>query len=253
MPDSLLLDGTDDYLQFSPGAATIGAGPITLAMILKRNSTLWNCWVAAHTSGGSNTNLWIGELTDNSYSLPNRIMMEIGGGAFGQSLTTGTVVNADNWCLVAATKASGAVAPRYHRYKYDTAAWIHGAATGGTVGDGTALASSGSIRFGQAEGIDFFAGNMLVFGVWNSVLDDATLETLTPGIQAWIDAEPLELLRFDRTSTITSLVGTAAETTRVGTTLDTGDAPAGWSDVIGSRPLVDVDYSRFPKHKLARV
>jgi hypothetical protein len=66
-------------------------------------------------------------------------------------------------------------------------------------------------------------------------LSDGTIETLITGYQEWIDAAPVEAWRCDTMSAIQSFgtTGTSDESSRVGTTLDTGDVPSGWDDTLG--------------------
>jgi hypothetical protein len=40
-------------------------------------------------------------------------------------ISTPVISSADNWILLAVTKATGSVATKLHHYKYDTATWTH--------------------------------------------------------------------------------------------------------------------------------
>jgi hypothetical protein len=125
------------------------------------------------------------------------------------------------------TKATGTVAPRLHLYNYGTQTWTH-ANSASTAADGAGPASN--IRIGHFNSSSYWQGNILIAGVWDTVLTDTQIEALITGHQAWIDAAPKEAFRLDKLSGIVSMApsGTSTEVSRVGTTVDIGDAPAGW-------------------------
>lgn len=218
MPDSLLFDGNDDKIVFSLGnfAAT---GAYSIGIILKR------------TSDAAYHEFWyVDAATDLElfYDNNGRPDLYLTTDHYFQSGADPILAAADGWALQVVTKAAGTVTPKSYLYKYTAAGWTRSTATVTLANISTPVSlvvgdnSSGSITA---------PGNILLVGVWDSELSQANIDTLITGTQAWVDLAPDELFRFDTTGTITSLTGTGAETSRVGTTLDAGDAPSGWVDM----------------------
>jgi len=86
------------------------------------------------------------------------------------------------------------------------------------------------------------AGNILIAAVWDSDLGDGIASlSLETGLSAWVAAAPDEGWRFDKTSTITPFVGTSTQGASTGATLDSGDAPAGWSDDLVTLQTIGPD------------
>lgn len=213
MADSLFFDGVDDFITFSAGNY-VSTGALSMAFICKRDA---NSGADADRPMNSGISLFF-DTTDRVHAFFS---------VADYPATNPTVTTADGWVLVAFTKASGSDAGDFHIYYWDTTTWIHDPG-------GTAIASPASAqasRFGGASGpANSFNGSLLIGGVWDSELSQATVETLINGQSAWVTADPAEAWRFDTLSSISSFTGTSTETARTGTTLDTGDAPAGWTD-----------------------
>ena len=134
------------------------------------------------------------------------------------------------WYILTATKATGTVTPRFHVYNYSTGAWTHSA--GSTT---SANITTTALCLGSADTSGWWPGNILVAAAWNTDFSDGAVEALNlhVGLPQWVASSPQEGWRLDTMSAIQSfgVVGTADEASRVGTTLDTGDAPSGWADV----------------------
>src|SRR5215203_3832389 len=106
-------DGVNDRLTLSVG--TLGTYAFgTWVALLKRNSTGWGA-IMSLNSGGSEQSGW--EIQDNP-SLGGHLAYYNNLGDVSNSPTI-TILNADNWVLVAITKATGTVKPRFHAYTYD--------------------------------------------------------------------------------------------------------------------------------------
>jgi len=162
---------------------------------------------------------------------PSNLLVLGDGTNFPASSFATTIAN--GWVLVAVTKAAGTVIPRYHKYNYGTQVWDH-ANAGASVGNLPALTSY--IVGLSGQGFQPWPGDVLIEGVWDSVLSDVTLETLPVRLLNWIAASPKEARRYDTAGTITPFVGTSSQTASVGGTLDAGDAPSGWDDSLAPIP-----------------
>jgi hypothetical protein len=159
--------------------------------------------------------------------------------------------------ILVASKATGAVNPRVHFYRFDTGVWVHeDAAT--AVGNG-ANVTGGQIWHGTLDAsTNTLDGKLAVTGLWGSVLSDANVEALETGraTQRWMDLAPLGLWDFNQGSTaipVRDVTGGGADETSVtGTTVVTGDDPASW--IFGvSPPGIRPDYTQYPKPKLRTV
>jgi len=217
MADSLYCDGVDDYRRFNAGSV-VGSGAITIVLIAKNidPGTGWMNYLGWNSVDRG--------LYGDDTSPTQRLAIWDGGVA---RASTFSVMDTENWLLLAASKPAGTSTPRFHRYKYDTSAWIHEAASG-TIVDYPVCANITWAADGDIS--QHFNGNILIAGIWDSELSDATIETLNLNKADWVTAAPKEAYRFDTAGTITPFVGTSTQTASVGGTLDSGDAPSGWSD-----------------------
>lgn len=215
MSGSLTFDGVTGLLKLSMGNWA-GTSAHTLACVIKRNEqTQFDIFMHPHDSVGS------AFLCDNNGLLYHA-------GAVDDYPNAGpTIGTADNWVLVAFSKAAGSDVGTFDYYKWDTTTWTH------YVGQ-TAVADMASLTALWLSRDDLPAAmNMLIAGVWDTQLSTATINTLNNGTQAWIDAAPKELWRCDKGRDIKSLAGTSAESSRTGVTLNTGAQPKGWIDLPG--------------------
>jgi len=219
VPDSVFFTGTSAFVKFSTGTWA-GTGAITMALALKPfdNEALFENMLA---------------LDGNAIFLSND-----NPGVFkyfnGTEVSSGlAITSASGWQLLAMTKTAGVTTPTFHRFIFG-GAWSHAVGGGTTDNNGAGTVITVGNNDGGAEGID---GNILIAAVWDTALSDIQIEGLaaTPGTADWIAASPKELWRFDRISAITPLIGTSTQTSSANTSLDTGDAPAGWVD--GTTPL----------------
>ena len=235
MPDSLLLNGSTDFRDFSAGTV-VGSGALTCLFILKKGlDTTWQ------NPGGWNA-------IDGHFFISDQDKLVLSDGTnFNPGATN--VLIASGWVIVAATKAAGTVAPRYHIYNYGTTTWNH-ANAGGTITNLPALSTYTIGLSGQA--FQPFSGSVLLDAVWDSELSDGALEAMTLNLSDFIAGAPKELRRYNTAGTITPLVGTSTQTAQSGGTLDTGDAPAGWSDALTAvTPAVSPRETDNPKRRRA--
>lgn len=252
MADSVLFDGVDDSMSVTPGDSLgLTMGNLSLAAIIKRGvDNTYDSIILGKDSTGSEA--WNMKLSDSAEG--NHLF---GGNGATDSFTTSQVLTADGWELIAVTKATGTVTPNFHRYIYGTSTWLRQAGTV-AIANGTGISGVDAVlAFGIDNFNSWFSGNLLIAGVWNRVLTNSELDGMTLTQQSWIDATPKEAWRFDSTSSPTRFVGTSVNAgTTGGPTLDTGDVPAGWTDIPPPPPPTGVvarpDYSKFPKYVLAR-
>jgi hypothetical protein len=211
-----LFDGTNDEIRTSIGGI-VGTGAITMAAIMRRNSTVYNGVIGLHTSGGTAT--YSIEIADGTGSLDFSGNVNWSPGI--------TVVNADGWVLIAVTKASGTVAPRGHKYVYSSDTWAHNNSASNTANG--ASVSGGTVRFGEWQDVDDFAGDIAIAGVWDRVLTDAEIENLAFTKEAWHAAAPAGLWLFDQQAVAQSVSdltgGGANQSTITGTALSTNSVP----------------------------
>lgn len=220
MPDSLLFDGTDDGITCAVGG-TAGYGPGGCGAVFKIGTSAVNRRCLSFNGTGT-TGFYIDE--------DEVLTMWTGAGEIqGQTLSEGV------WYCLVITKASGSATPRYHLYNYNSTTWSHQDAGGSMANSSAATA----VHIGHEGGANNWIGNILIAASWSTDLgNDAAVEALDleSGLQAWVDSGPVEGWRLDTMSAIQSFgtTGTADETSRTGTSLDTGDAPSGWVDVAGA-------------------
>lgn len=110
-------------------------------------------------------------------------------------------VAADGWQIWCVTKASGGVAPRFHKYVFSTGTWSHENGTTNLANGATSIAGwAMGIVPGAAANFD---GDIAVAGVASSVtLTDQQVESLSAGLQQWLASMThLYVLDQDTTST----------------------------------------------------
>ena len=203
-------------------------GPITYAAILKRATQSAFATVVALNAIGSTQLMYSGfQATNLGYYVSNTT--DDADGPAG--LTYGT---ADGWVLFAVTKASGNVAPRFHKTVLSSATHSHNAGANTAV-DGGAPSGSGNVKLGAKDtGFDFFNGRMAVAAVFPTVLSDGTIEGLSTALANWVAAAPTGLWPLDQAAVgdgVLDIVGSSHQSAIVGTTVVTGDDPPGfdWS------------------------
>jgi hypothetical protein len=151
----------------------------------------------------------------------NQIEYSIG---TGSSHGTTTAVAADGWMLLAASKNTGTVAARLHKYKFSTNAWVHedGTATLANPGTPTANAWIGSSPAS-------YDGDIAIVGVWNAVLSDAQVEALPFSLASWFQVTPKGIWLLDQQATaqkVRDLTGNGAnESALTGSTVSTSSVP----------------------------
>jgi hypothetical protein len=209
-------------LEFDLGnVGDLNKGAFTVAAIAKRTS-----------DGGDNRTVLSAQHSGSSRrsfmtALDNDLLLVSGGIGVESSVNW---VSADDWCLVAITKAAGDSTPRFHHFEYDTTTWTHQDGPSTREDDGITILH---IAIGQTDQDFGFIGRMAVVGAWESELSDGALEALTDELSAWVSATPDALWPLNQTSVSTAVTditgGGADQSARVGTSVATGDDPPGFN------------------------
>lgn len=215
-------DDSDDVIRWSIGAMTGQAlGPVTVAAIIKRGSdTGFDSILGLHTSGGTNTFFFQVQPDDR---------LVLGGSAgMGDSGATLTVVAADGWVFVAANKATGTVAPRFHKYVYSTGAAMSHVNSASTAANGSSPGAGGYAELSW-QGGDLFHGDIAVVALWPSSLADDQIESMPYSLDAWFCAQPSALWLLDQSAiaqAVPDLSGNGSNQSSItGTTVSTSSVP----------------------------
>jgi hypothetical protein len=217
-------DGVDDFITLALGNCGVAFGAATVAAIIKRSALTGEDQdiIAGYQGAGATNFSWHFAIASEFFGTPNVIFLET---SAGFSLGTGiTVTPADGQILIACTKASGNVAPRFHKYSFSTETWTH---SNGSVNLNNGAVTSNRLQLGLGAANGFFAGDILIAGFWNEVLDDAAIEALIPSLQAFEDSNPDGLWLLNQPNVADDVIdltgGGADETAITGTTVGVDD------------------------------
>ena len=224
MPDSVLFDGSTSRIVLGKGAV-VGAAR-TVAVVCKYVATTPDIMtLVGHDAAQNRFGAWIGGTRAANWD-----------GTQDDDAPSGSLAAIDTWQILVYTRSTGQ--GRHHRY--NGTAWRHddGAAAAST--DWSIASTLMLGREGSGIGGEYWNGNLLIFGWKNADTTDLGVEVLANGYQAWKDFGFVEGVRLDALSGLSTFVagGTMAESSRVGTTLDTGDVPAWWNDTLGPPPQI---------------
>jgi hypothetical protein len=215
--DSILFDGTDDRIVLTIGnVSSSGSYTVAVAAKLVANEAAFKDLLAWEFPGNASIGF------DNAS--PHHLNV-YGGSGPNSATSTFTCPASDGWCIYAYNRTAGSTG-RLHKYVFGTDTWTHEANANTIASD-----AAGAIHVGANDGpAQFFDGNILIAGWWNSSLADGTIENLDGGYAAWVNAAPAELWRFNGTTNMTATVGISQHWLTDGTSVDTGDVPATWND-----------------------
>lgn len=257
MPDSVLFDGVNDFIEFAlnEGGA---ASPAATAFIWKRNTTgaVWTqAGYVAESSVGAKQGMGI----DGSGT--GSLVHDVSSGqALWNNAADPALGDNTGWVLVVINNPGGAGSLTANVYDYDTATWL---ITDDVPNSGTSNPLELDWNIGDSVFIgawpdssltlnDYFSGNILIGAWWRGTeLGSVERDALRFSLQEWINLEPSIGWRLDQTTGTYIGVDDTPGLQTSGGTLDTGDAPAGWTDT-GVADAIRGDYSRFPKYKLRR-
>lgn len=201
---------TTDLLQLAAGGLTgVDGGPITVVIVFNADDVGNDqALLRARTSGAAV--IWDVLISGG------QLFYETSAGFTGCStISTGT------WYMWAVTKAGGSATVRDHLCVMSTNTWTH--TDRGTMSDGTGTVDN--LRISDGSGSNRYDGYVAAEGVWSSVLNDAAIEALRPGLSAWVSAGVIALWRLNDTP-VDDLTGNGANQTLLdGTTVDLGVEP----------------------------
>lgn len=220
-------NGTADVITLGLGTAinTITFG--TMAVLCRRTTNnTWNGPFCTRSSG-ADAEMYL-DIAPSSASPASVLWCSFAAGQNNNNAFT--ITAADDWVWVVITKATGSVAPRYHKYVMSTQTWTRGNGAG-NIANATSP-SGGSLQIGNVAG-DFFDGDIAAVAVWTTALSDATLNTIPNNwVSGVLAASPQAAWLLNQASTGTSLsdaVGTANQTAITGTSVQSGTI-ANWSE-----------------------
>lgn len=207
--------GSSQTITLGLGTLGFAFGPGTMAALVRLTNT-----------GAAKTAFSAGATNAASYMLQvdttNVVDLRLNGVA-GLGTTT---LSATTWYVIAASKATGSVAPRIHIYDCTAGTWTHENATSSVANSSTPLTRS---QFGSTPaGAAFWNGDIQLAAVWSSVLDDTATAALV-SLSAFISAAPAGLWILDQaaiTTAVTDYTGHGAdETAHVGTSVTSVTIP----------------------------
>lgn len=220
-------NGASDDIVHTVGTSLSGMTHGTVAALVQRQGASgFRGLLYTHTSGGSflgAINVWENDLIT----------------WFTASQSQGQTISVNVWYLIVARKASGSSAPRFSIYNFSTDTWSHQNGSNNQA-NWTSPGAGGTVRFSFQSSSDFWSGLVAVRAAWSNALPWATNTTgdsqieaagLESTLQAWFDASPTSLWRFDQaveTDPVDDLVGDADQSSRSGTTVVTGNDPPGF-------------------------
>jgi hypothetical protein len=217
MSDSVLFNGTADGFSYgTPGLTFTPEGAHSIVCIAKFDNTgdsLQTILAPGQASGGS-----------PRFFQFNMAQLSLLDNAGTESKLTGLTIPNNTWVLCGVTKAAGSATPRFHFYDYTT--WTHAAGDAALL---NSLVPTG-IQIASVTS-EMVKGDILIIGMWNSVLSDATIETLPCSYNNWKTASVVNGLRFNSTTVPENFAGSLnAPTVNGSPTLDVGDVPVCWID-----------------------
>jgi hypothetical protein len=231
MSDSLLFAQASTPARDFDGGTFVGTGALSAVFIAKPTATALDA--VDHYLVSFNT---LGSLTGG-------LLVEVGSLSYwsgtGSASVGPTVPAANEWYLFAATKATGTSTPRFHMYRYSTSTWTH---SNGDIANASTDDVVANNRIGHRAGTGYWDGNILIGGCWDSQLADLAVEGLAFNKPAWVTAAPKEAWRLDTAGSFPPFVGTSTYGTAVDCSLDAGDAPSAWVDVITAAQQLDVHH-----------
>ena len=221
---SRLFDGqfSAEAVTFSVGTAPTDEGPITIAALVKPQTTVSSgtCWIVSGLVSGSPI---LG------------VVIDAGTLFMANDFTSGgpTVTGGTTWYWIVVTKASGSATPRYHIKNVTSGgAWSHTNGTG-NVSDAAGPITSIIVGAESGTGTNDFRGSIAALAMWDTALADLSVESAcTLAASDLLGAAPKWMTRWNQASTGTNVTddtgGGGNQTAISGTSVDADDPP-GWS------------------------
>ena len=228
-------DGVDDYIAVSGGS--VGAlcnGAYSVILLAKPITAVSQSGKAYMGIQVASSNL-LGSVADEGGSPSGKIATFTD----SEAVSASAGLTADAWQIFGLSKASGTVAPRYHRSLLSGGSWTH-ANAGGTVANKTNTVTQ--FEFGAFLGGSFSSSKncrIAVVAVFPTSLSDANVESIRTAAdtQTLLDLGAVALWEFNQASTgddVIDLTGGFADQVDInGTTVVTTDDPSGWTFGVG--------------------
>lgn len=212
-------NGTADGVTLSLGALGVAFGPSTVAIIADQTADAVvqkePFYAGAATTGATR---WI-----LRHETTGGVGIQLG----ASTATAPTCTWRGGWRLIAVTKATGTVAPRFHQYDYGAGTWTHENAAG-TLGNSGIPATSATIG-SRPGGTNAFNGDIEIAGVWDVAMTDDQVEALAFSLSPWFAAQPKGLWLLDQAATTQSVPdisgGGANQSALSGTAVATNHPP----------------------------
>lgn len=161
--------------------------------------------------------------------------LELDNTTAGFSTSSLPVNSDDGWVIAGYTKASGSVAPRFHRCYMSSTTWSH---SDGNNSPGSpsspGVGGHWAIGFAPGEGMN---GDIAAIAVYPTVLSDVQIETLMASYDNWVGLSPTMMVILDQASIATPLVdliNDADQTSISGTAVSVGSPPIAFNTVPGA-------------------
>ncbi len=218
---------SSEYILVSIGGIT-AFGPGTAAVIAKKSTDVVGYEFFMGAGIGAGPNNWNLGLNNDTPAFWN-------GSAEMQAPFT--VTAAEGWVLLVMSKATGTVAPRFHKQVLSTGVWTHGNSASTGANSGTPATSMG-VGSPATHAGDFFNGHMVAMAMWNTTpANDAAVVALgvdnfadlSALVTGWLATTPRGLWRLDQASTGTAVNDQTANASNQsaisGTSVVTTDEP----------------------------
>jgi hypothetical protein len=210
----------NDFITFNPGNASGLTGGNQTTLMLWKADSFTDCGLIRGTNAGSSNVFSCNPYSGDGHIYFNNQLM---------SWTNGV------WYLTGITKPSGTAPVRGHQIDLTTpGTWSH--TNFGNLND----ASNGpiaSFEVGNLGGGDKLDGKLAAVGLWNSVLTDNQIESLTARLSDWLALSPVALWAFNQTdvaTAVTDLTGGGANQSSINGTNVSADEPPGWSYALNT-------------------
>lgn len=214
-------NGTSDQITTSLGSLGFQFGPGTIAALLlmpAANSAVR--WAVFAGADSGTPRYGLGLSAANAPAFRCR----------GNQINAPSTVTLGEWYLLAATKATGTVAPRFHTYRYSNNTFNHENAVA-TSADSTAPTTNGFL--GGENSAVFWNSDLAVAAVWDIVLTDSQCESLPFNLSAWYAPKnPVAMWLLDQAAVgmkVLDITGNHADESAIsGTSVSANSVPI-WS------------------------
>lgn len=229
-------NGTTDSITTTVGALAGFASGTFAALARRTNESGWHGIVATRQSDGTTWEAYL-DIAPSAHATASAIWTSWNGTDHANTLK---FTQADGWCIIAATKATGSATPRYHKYVLSTQTWTHDNGVG-AVANATSI-SGGNIILGNVAG-DQLAGDIAAVAMYGRTFTDQEIESLAGSWEVWLSYGPMGAWLLDQAATAQTVLdwsgGGANQSAISGTTIQTGSVP-GWNQSDGGTWVAEI-------------